>query len=1249
MRNNQSPSIYSIYHNSLPFYLDRADICTVDEETPGFTTVFLEEMLSGKLSRQVNSIGLSAEKLRHLYFEARNYEKIFGPKSFGFGFPLVIDTFNSDLVVSPVFVWQLQLEPAQTKVDAWILKSNESHNILPNYRLFDHLKEKYGLELVERAEEMAFSKNIDLTALAVFCNEIAERLSLEKIGQPEDILPAPGIDEIGSYTQAGALCWSGILGLYPPQHHRWKADYARPENVLVPLEMGEGSEFVFAYQPDDPEQTAALETIAKQKITVVEGEDALGKTQTLVNLLINALSEGKKCLVVSERAQTLKFTQQLLSNAGFFQLHYLLDDAISDKMPLLELLRTSAAGGNKEVLHKQETFNSKKTKYLHAKAALQQTFTAVKRKIFGENDWTETVGLFMASNRVEGKERLASHLNAVDFSFLPNEHEQIVAGILRSEPLFDAIQTLTHPLSNLHDQIFVNSEMKKSQQFVETNLRLFIAKTNELQSEYISKTDDYAARLKEHFRDYFSNLDQMAKSLLEKIQNHTALIGNSFASAGSSSFEWPLFFSSKKKKTKAAQDDVGKKYMSFLKAYETNPYFEVAFQPSRNGENISKTTQNLQHFRTVLGQWYANVDNLVQDEVSRLNSKTAHPSLDVKEHITTLEYSLDQLIDELNESGLYQKRLENKTLTIPQRQKYLETIKEQLETTQLNMRDFQPFHAWQANWLALGTLGQKVMRALVKVKPGDWVAAFESWYFNSLLAKVQSPALPTNSKTIEQFNEAWSELRPLISNQINHSWQDKQSTESKSLKKKDKQAWQLIFEKSGQKLVEKMPLSKVFEKNFDAVTAYFPILFVTPHVALNELPETKGYFDYLVFDEANKFSVETATAIAPLAKKIVIMGSNDSYGNETSLLQYALENGVPNALISNRYEPPSPIGDIVKEELDLPPQRVSYVVDNVEGRFHELEGTNDTEAQTIIRLLNQIKQTPQRVYPSVGIVTFTVEQRDLIANYLLKLKQQSALGSEKIQQLERNGMGVFHIDELFGQHFDILVVSCTFGLVNIKGELTKKLVFLNTPTGIGHLRMLVNKPVQTYYIVHSLPDEQLQQLEAKKWEEGTWMLAHFIRLAEANKNANKPQMMISMEAIGKKMANGDHTSTFANEILLALAPYLDTKRISTKSSTSTVRLPLVVSPVSENGQPIVLHPDGFFAETAFTSPLWEQSQRDSIQKSGIHYLPFWSVDWLKNPNVEARLLASKIINLDASNTGKSTKEDEIVLEEKLKN
>ena len=1225
MRNSQSPSIYSVYNNALPFYLDRADLCTLDEEKEEFAPGFIQDMLAGRLSIQADTHGLTAEKLRHLYFEGRNFEKTFGAKSFGLGYPHIIDTFANDLIVAPLFIWLLSIEPAQAKVDAWVMKFGESQFILPNYRIISYLEEKYGLDMKARMEELAFEQKLNQTTLKALCHELAERLHFAEQGREEGIIPSPGIDEIGNYTQEGTLHWSGVLSMFPPQYHLWKTGAYKPEEVFTPKPFtAEEETFVYPYLPSDPEQNNALEMIARQKITVVEGEDALGKTQTLVNLLINALSNGKKCLVVSERVPALKFTQNLLAKTGLIQLNFLLDDELNDKMPLLELLRVAANGVSKTIAHNEEDFTSKKNRFLREKVKADQAYEAVRRKVFGALDWTETTGLFLASNRVEGKELLASQLNAQDFDYTQEEYEKLKQGILRCQPLFQKVKTLSHPLSNLHEDIFRKSNPEEGLRFVRMQLKNLLAKTGQLQHRYISKTDTYSARLREHYEQHYEQLSTQTNALKEKILSNGDLLGNDFRQAGARMFLLPSLFSSKKKKVKKAQEEVSRLFQLLARDYSERQYFDFQFEPCKDGMHIPNVTANVERFEAAVGQWHSRIDNLVQDEVNRLNSKTAHPSLDVKEQITELEYSLDILLEEVNEAGLYQKKLENKTLTIPQRQKYLESIIEQLETTHLNLRDFELFFHWQSTWLDLGPLGQKAIRALVKVKPVDWMAAFESWYFSNLLVKAQSPNLPTDELLVENYAKTWHVLKPLIFNQLTHLWQNRQQAELRNLKRTNKQAYQQIFDKSGHRQAAAMPLSGVLAPGLDAVTAFLPVLFVTPHVALNVLPNQTGYFDYIIFDEANKFSVEYAAAIAPLGQKTVIFGSNDSYGSETSLLQYALENEVPVARVTNRYFPPTQTGLAVN-----PATSIEYQLDNVEGRFHEMEGTNDVEAQHIIRLLNQIKQTPQRVYPSVGIVTLTVEQRDLISNYLLKLKQQSAFGSEKIQQLERNGMVVLYIDELFGQQFDIIILSCTLGMVNLKGTMTKKLIFLNTPEGVSHIHLLINKPVQTMFIVHSLPDEHVEKFLGKKWEEGTWLLAQLIKLAEATRAGNEIQRTSALEALGKLSTAPPAKPVFAQEMANALRPYLEPKRLSRQVQMEDVHLPLSIRPVHPEAPPVVVHPDGFFADTPFTSHLWEHRQREKIQGAGMHYLPVWSVNWMKNPLQEARSLASKIIKHDA--------------------
>ncbi len=1228
MRNSQTPSIYSIYNNALPFYLDRIDLSTLTDSGNAFAVKFVSGLLNGDLTIQFDASNLVADRARHLFFESRNLAKVAGVKTFGFGYPHLIDTYEGELMVAPLFIWQLTLEPAQTKMDAWVIRSDQGHHVQPNFQLISYLKKKYDFDYTDQLCSLVRGSKLNKRSLEHICTNMVERFHFEDFREDGQVIASPGIDQIGSIAEKGAVHWSGVLGIYPPQHFRWKPGTSKPEDVFAPSKEDIGdAPFVFPYLPADPEQVTAVEQVLRKKMSVVEGVDALGKTQTLLNLIICLLMQGRKCLVVSERAPALKKVQELLAKAGIGQLHFLLTDALNDKDQLLEFLRVAAKGVGKDIRYDQKDFNYKKNKFIRGKARLDEAYVAVKSKVFGDYDWTDTVGLFLSSHKKEGKELLASHLNRTDFKFVEEEHGRLKKGIETCSPLFQKVKTLNHPLGNLNDKVFQQVTPENGKIYVEDQLVVFLNKASKLHHRYIAGIDSYKNKLTAHYDEYTEGIERSLFSLNETILGYSDQLGPAFEQAAPRVFQVPFLISKKNKKVKAAQKEVSKKYRAFRKQFEEKPYFEYRFPDAKAGMLIAEVIAGLKNFDAEFQLWKNRLEGNIQEEVIRLNSKTAHPSLDVRDEVLELEHALDAMLEELNEAGLYRNPYENKTLTVPQRQKYLESIIEQLENTQINLRDFSVFYHWQSSWLQLGPLGQKVVKALVKVKPKDWVAAFESWYFNSLLQGKLTEKLPTDSSIVADFDENWHSLKPLVLNHIYQLWQGAQVESLKKLKKADRKKYQLIFQHKNGRNEGNVPLGEVVDGGFGAISDILPVLFVSPHVALNVVPGDFK-FDFVIYEEANRFSIEPATDIAKLGAQLAIFGSDNNNGNETSLLQYAIENDVPSVGITNRYE--APVRQSLSSQND---QRTfhfanEYHVENLEGRFHELESTNDVEAQHIIRLLNQVKQTPQRVFPSVGIVAFTKEQRDLIASYLLKLKQQNVTGSEKIRQLERNGMGVYYVDELFGQQFDILIVSCTFGAVNIKGKMAKKIVLLNTPEGMSHLQMIINKPVQQLHLVHSFSEKQVEKMKGKPWDKGTWLLAHFIQLAEASRDGNDAKVAECLEVVGRKLPRKAGKNILAVEIAEALQAYVDPARIQLDTIVEDIILPLVIDPVDGQGKKVVVHPDGFFADTAFTSGVWEKRHRMGLEKRGLCYIPVWSADWLKNPEKETRRLASQIIKMD---------------------
>ncbi|MEK7255240.1 MAG: hypothetical protein AAB316_10880, partial [Bacteroidota bacterium] len=197
------------------------------------------------------------------------------------------------------------------------------------------------------------------------------------------------------------------------------------------------------------------------------------------------------------------------------------------------------------------------------------------------------------------------------------------------------------------------------------------------------------------------------------------------------------------------------------------------------------------------------------------------------------------------------------------------------------------------------------------------------------------------------------------------------------------------------------------------------------------------------------------------------------------------------------------------------------------------------------------------------------------------------------------------------------------------GSLTKKLAFLNTPEGVNQMRLLSKMPFQKMYLVHSLSDENLEKFRSKKHEAGAWLLAHLIQLAESANSGNKEWLQISMEALGKFVESKPAKSVFAQEVANALRPYVEENRLVRNATFAGLPVHLSVKSTAAGEPPILLHSDGFFAKSGCTASVWESQQRGKIVQAGLSYLPVWSVNWFKNPGQEARLLASKIIKLDA--------------------
>ncbi|MBK9338574.1 MAG: hypothetical protein IPM98_19415 [Lewinellaceae bacterium] len=94
---------------------------------------------------------------------------------------------------------------------------------------------------------------------------------------------------------------------------------------------------------------------------------------------------------------------------------FVLRDTESDQLMLADMLRMAAENKNK-VEFDADLYQTVLNKTLREQRKLDGAWEALHRPIFGEQNFTETVGQFLRANRTEGKDLLLSQLNPAGFS-----------------------------------------------------------------------------------------------------------------------------------------------------------------------------------------------------------------------------------------------------------------------------------------------------------------------------------------------------------------------------------------------------------------------------------------------------------------------------------------------------------------------------------------------------------------------------------------------------------------------------------------------------------------------------------------------------------------------------------------------------------------------------------------------------------------------------------------------------------------
>ncbi|MBR9923222.1 MAG: hypothetical protein GYB31_20520 [Bacteroidetes bacterium] len=1167
----------SIYQNLLQAGKDYYFLSGIDTGGQEAAKMLVESLFHKKFSDPLSPGLASTDHLRHFFFESRNYEKLSGVNPLGMGFPL-LSIPNEEPRLLPLLIWRIEMEAMGPKPDTWILRFNDK----PTFRLNPEL-----LDLIPENERKKWAdfRNIDGAAVQSEIESLAKKI---KAVCPESVFDIQGINSLETLWEKEELATilpEGIIGLFKP----YPRD-SRMEDREIP-ETEKADLHHISIPAIDGRQASVLHNLETNNGAFAESFFPERLEDTAHNLISNRLSNGKSCIFISKKVPRLVSFQRKLQTFGLDKLSVVIRNPRLDG-PLLEKLLQSLPFQNLKALPKN-SFKVLKTRHKRLYSSLQKQYKILHGPYLNNWDWQELCGQFIRSRKIAGRELLDRFLDPENYAWNSEEYHYLLDVLEKAHKLYTPLGTLKHPLTDLHPAVFIQETPDGAQAIAEAGLSSWKQKLETLHAELLTFTNKYALQLTNTFEQHYQKLQRESQGILDSLDEYKSRFGSySWDKSIPSSLAGAL--SKEKKESREKLLEIRNKTLKLEQNIEDSPISIENVNPKFR--RVRDLKDNLDAFQENLRNWRSKLTENIEEEVQRLSSRNVHPVLQNKLSPLQLEEEMDQFLQTVNESNWLAKPLNHRMLSLPQRQKHLEKIIETLDTIKLNLRDFQAFYNWQKFWLQLPDNAQKLVEALVKVKAKNWEAAFNSWYFHQSLNRLPHSKMPLHETDIREYYDTYESLKEILPGQIQHYWQQESEKNQRKIRSGQKKLLKELASGSG---LSEVRFGEILEDLSTLLFSRFPLLLISSDQAVSSFSRlTKAADSVIIWDDGSLTERE--------------INQCKELGRDWLILR---ETGYPkpeNSIDLPGRTTPSPF-------LDWKKDRIHWNVAEVLGQFDAESGINDSEARLVIQLLNEIRQTPQRTFPKVAILTLNTAQRNRIASYLLEIKQSKGTGWEKIQQLERNGLSVLTLEELSGQSFDQLFFSCQIGTTTNKPDAF--LEWMDSEAGSKQLRQLLR--FQNLLFIHSLPKEFLEGYADYRPGGGQQLLCGMLNLAKAKKQQDPSEEEKWFNTLFHASLYIDPFNTLEEEIRESIKHQIDESRIMIHPDLEGIQIPVFIHSDQEKIKDVAILPDIFLNDTAAPSLAQEAQIWHKLEK---HYtiIPVWSVDWWRNPVLEARKLSRQL-------------------------
>jgi superfamily I DNA and/or RNA helicase/transcription elongation GreA/GreB family factor len=1228
--------------------------------------------------------------------EAIESEK--GINTFGFGFPILArrDSADNKLTIAPILIWSLRIKRTK-EFNTWEITRNEDDPIYLNEVLINHLQNDANIEIEPIPSEMLDDGLISKSELIEICKNLLKAINTKT---PDDLdvtftQKIENITSIGDKTHYEKLPlnssnslidFSGLFSIFEVQKQNIINEYGNLmelEGLKIDLEDLEGHTFQpISSVETDPSQQSILHSLEATRNVLIQGPPGTGKSQTLTAILINALENNKKTIVVCEKITALEVLENALKEKGLENHFIIVRDIVKDRRAVVDSVRDRI-----------DNSEYKKYRYKYSKETLENLIIKAKdlitninskhqkidEKLLGNKIWTDIVGNLISE--IKGSEE-DNNLNIEKniFQYSSQEFNSLIDLAQKGQLLYNDYKQFESS-SFINPQKFVGDNPFKIEQEIDESFEKYLKsleKIKQLESDF---KNEYIKLRKKQFSVQLHNYEEIHNSISTIIEDQRENLD--FLDEKKTNgiiYKTLSIFSSSKKKTIQDQGQILSLFLDLKNHLKNSKDLDFTELNGSVKSNISR----LNEIKKANEFINLNFNDKVENEYQEINTLTFDAEEYKTEKLIRLQSEANQLKEIITSENWTTKNINSSNLN-----KLLSEVKILIDNKKEYFSNENDLFSYEFRWFQFyNNLSEPNKKLINELKnKSNWRKSFLIHYLNSMLVESANIHLPTNENEHIELDNTLKGIENEQLKFIKDFWLSKQIDATREFEQRNSNlsVGNLYLKKQGTRN-KRLSLRQIVQYDADLFTTFFPIILTSPDVASNLFKGMYGYFDIVMFDEASQLRLEDNLPAILKGKQVVIAGDDhqmppsnyfskvfdgsvddeDDLEEEDeiivdkdnillsceSLLDFASELNFHRKHLDFHYRSRHPFL-IDFSNYAFYNQRLKPLPNNFEYtpiKFIQTGGTfsehiNDTEAEMVLSIIeNNINRLPNGKYPTLGIATFNITQRNHIKSKILERQKFSKYEefNAKIQELEENGMFIKNLENIQGDERDVIILSTTYGIGKDK-KFTQRFGPINHSKGYKLLNVIITRAKFKIYVCSSIPEQAFMNYKEYLTVEGSnnrrAVFFAYLAYCKAISENNNDLRISVLTALSENTNNsasynsfisGDLESPFEEEVYQSLAETLGTENLIPQLQFAGFRIDIVYDPKIIGVPKIAIECDGAKYHSSQEAYLYDRHRQKILEEHGFVFHRIWSTNWWRNTSRETTRLIDFIKNVESS-------------------